>query len=569
MAENNWAIAIGINKYKFLPDPPIQYAVNDAVKMRQFLCERAKFPPENVLLCCDSDLSQRRPTRTDLRHLLKNEIRTASGADNFWFFYAGHGIVHERQDFLLPCDGNPDDLTDTAIPISFVTDCLRECGAVNVVMVMDMCRNRTHGAEAGGRDIGRAMGEQTLEIAKERGIVTLFSCSRGERSYEIPALEQGVFTYALLEGLERHTTPRALEQYLSQRVPALNREHGKKIQTPRVIPEPGFKYDRSLLLSCATSTDIVHLRTEAMRAELREDYSGAKKLWRQVIVADRSTSSEREEASDAIERISPKIYERQPASDIAPIKKPTVPTEEQKTNLFIEILPGCITLELVKIPAGNFLMGSNEHNNEKPPHQVIIQEFYLGKYPVTQEQWQAVMGNNPSKFSDNPQNPVEQVSWNDCQEFCQKLSQMTDKTYRLPSEAEWEYACRAGTQTRYYFGDNENQLGDYAWYKRNSASKTHPVGQKKPNFWGLYDMHGNVWEWCEDDWNNDYQGAPTDGSVWIGNYSQNRVIRGGSWDPFPSYCRSASRYSDVLDSRYFNIGFRVVCVHPRLSLTHP
>ncbi|MFN5513543.1 MAG: SUMF1/EgtB/PvdO family nonheme iron enzyme, partial [Cyanobacteriota bacterium] len=471
MAENNWAIAIGVNQYDFLPaDDHLKYAVNDAVKVGRFLCEGARFPPENVLLCCDDGAAaQRRPTRNALRHLLRKEIARAKGADNFWFFYAGHGIVHERQDFLLPCDGNPDDLTDTAIPISFVTDCLRECDAVNVVMVMDMCRNRVRGEAEGGRDIGQGMGEQTLELAKERGIVTLFSCSRGERSYEIPALEQGVFTYALLEGLERHTTPRALEQYLSQRVPALNREHGKRIQTPRVIPEPGFKYDRPLLLSCATSADIAHLREEARDAELEGDYVRARELWWQVIEADRSSANDRTKARKAIDRVNHKIYERQPAPDIAPIKKPTVPTEEQKTNLFIQSLPAGVKLELVKIPAGNFLMGSNEHNNEKPPHQVTIQEFYLGKYPVTQEQWQAVMGKNPSKFSDNPQNPVEQVSWNECQEFCQKLSQMTGQTYRLPSEAEWEYACRAGTQTRYYFGDNENQLGDYAWYGDNSG----------------------------------------------------------------------------------------------------
>jgi formylglycine-generating enzyme required for sulfatase activity len=211
-------------------------------------------------------------------------------------------------------------------------------------------------------------------------------------------------------------------------------------------------------------------------------------------------------------------------------------------------------------------MGSSDGNNdEKPPHPVTVQEFYLGKYPVTQEQWQAVMGNNPSKFSDTPQNPVERVSWNDCQEFCQKLSQMTGQTYRLPSEAEWEYACRAGTQTRYYFGDNENQLGDYAWYEDNSGSKTHPVGQKKQNPWGLYDMHGNVWEWCEDSWHPNYQGAPTDGSPWNDNDSQKRVRRGGSWYNSPWNCRSAYRFNSDPGLRFINFGFRVLCEGPRLS----
>lgn len=314
MAENDWAIVIGINAYDFLPaDDHLKYAVNDAVKVRQFLCEHAKFPQENVLLCCDSAPGaspQQRPTRTGLRHLLKNEIQGAKGVNNFWFFYAGHGIVHDHQDFLLPCDGNPRDLRDTAIPISFVTDCLRDCGAEHVVLVMDMCRNRTRGADEGSRGIGEVMGEQTQQIAKAQGIVTLFSCSRGQRSYEIGDLGQGAFTYALLEGLQQGTTPRALEQYLTNQLPALNRQYGKPIQTPMVIPEPGFKYDRPLLLSCATSADVQQLAVEARDAELEQDYEQAQALWWQVIEADRSTPSDRVKARKAIDRINHKIHQK-------------------------------------------------------------------------------------------------------------------------------------------------------------------------------------------------------------------------------------------------------------------
>ena len=177
---------------------------------------------------------------------------------------------------------------ETAIPISFVTDCLRDCGADNVVLVMDMCRNRTTDFEAGSRAISDSVGMQTQEIAKEHGIVTLFSCSRGEKSYEIVDLRQGVFTYALLEGLTQNTTPRALEQYLAQRVPMLNRQHGKNIQMPRVIPEPGFKYDRPLLLSCATSADIQQLAVDARDAELE---------------AEMSTQRDRSKARKAIDRL--------------------------------------------------------------------------------------------------------------------------------------------------------------------------------------------------------------------------------------------------------------------------
>jgi formylglycine-generating enzyme required for sulfatase activity len=244
----------------------------------------------------------------------------------------------------------------------------------------------------------------------------------------------------------------------------------------------------------------------------------------------------------------------------------------QSPQILTETLSDNIKLEMVKIPAGSFLMGTEEgevirlckeyetdwFKREMPQHLVNLQEFYLGKYPITQEQYQAIMGKNPSNFKNNPKNPVEQVSWNDAQEFCQKLSDKTKKNYRLPSEAEWEYACRAGTQTRYYFGDDEKLLWEYAWYNENSGGKTHPVGQKKPNNWGLFDMHGNVWEWCEDGWHDNYKNSPKNGTAWNDNHSQTkaRVTRGGSWFYDPRDCRSA--YRGHFDNRYFNLGFRVV-----------
>ena len=232
---------------------------------------------------------------------------------------------------------------------------------------------------------------------------------------------------------------------------------------------------------------------------------------------------------------------------------------------FTEKLPNGVTLEMVGLPAGQFLMGSPDsdpdaRDNEKPQHQVKVNSFAIGKYPVTQAQYEAVMGTNPSRFQNNPQNPVEKVSWNDAQAFCQKLSQITGKTYRLPTEAEWEYACRAGTTTRFYFGDDANQLGDYAWYYGNSQGTTHPVGQKKPNAWGLYDMSGNVWEWCEDNWHDNYIGAPKDGSAWLKNGNDNRSpLRGGSWFNYPDGCRSAYRGYIIRRDDYDGYGFRVVC----------
>jgi eukaryotic-like serine/threonine-protein kinase len=178
-------------------------------------------------------------------------------------------------------------------------------------------------------------------------------------------------------------------------------------------------------------------------------------------------------------------------------------------------------------------------DTEGPQHRVSVPSFYMGRFEVTQAQWQAVMGNNPSSFK-GENRPVERVSWNDAQEFCKKLSQRTGRTYRLPSEAEWEYACRAGTRTAYYFGDDAGKLGEYAWFAENSGSQTHSVGSFIANGFGLHDMHGNLWEWCQDPYYNHYRGAPTDGSVREGN-SPDRLLRGGSWSNLAQNCRSANR----------------------------
>ncbi len=231
-------------------------------------------------------------------------------------------------------------------------------------------------------------------------------------------------------------------------------------------------------------------------------------------------------------------------------------------------LGGGVKLEMVLIPAGEFMMGSPDADKyagpaEKPRHRVrIAKPFCLGKYLVTQEQWEAVMGDNPSFFK-GPKNPVEGVSWEDCQKFLAKLNEKSrsarDK-FVLPTEAQWEYACRAGSTTRYCFGDDESKLGEYAWYDANSDDKTHPVGGKKPNAWGLYDMHGNVWEWCQDWYDGRYYAdAPTDDPRGPAT-GLNRVYRGGYWDYDAGHCRSADRFYVTPGIQYHNLGFRVARV---------
>ena len=229
-------------------------------------------------------------------------------------------------------------------------------------------------------------------------------------------------------------------------------------------------------------------------------------------------------------------------------------------------LKNSVGMALVLIPPGEFLMGSPDSDKdareaEKPQHLVqITKPFYLGAYEVTQEEYEQVIGNNPSEFEGDPQRPVETVSWEDAEKFCERLSEKEGKTYRLPTEAEWEYACRAGSRTKYCFGDSVTSLGDYAWFEDNSGGTTHPVGEKKPNAWRVYGMHGNVQEWCADGYEKGYyanspsvdpQGASS------GYSTRYHVLRGGTSFTRSETSRSAFRNRNPPSHRNDGMGFRI------------
>ena len=288
--------------------------------------------------------------------------------------------------------------------------------------------------------------------------------------------------------------------------------------------------------------------------------------------------------------------------------------QKRTTKYYSEDLGNGIKLDMVLIPEGDFMMGAAEDeldstDEERPQHQVTVSTFFMGRYPVTQEQWRAVaalpqvnreLKADPSRFKGDKR-PVEQVSWYEAIEFCQRLSQHTELKYTLPSEAEWEYACRSVISNQlsvtsrpltvdewnqkynqpFHFGatittDLANYRGtDYQQFKWSGSygegpkgkyrEETTPVGTFPPNNFGLWDMHGNVWEWCEDLWHDNYQDAPTNGSSWTTNSNSSRyVLRGGSWNNIPNLCRSAARYDFGFPEYAFDdIGFRVVCRVPR------
>jgi formylglycine-generating enzyme required for sulfatase activity len=233
-----------------------------------------------------------------------------------------------------------------------------------------------------------------------------------------------------------------------------------------------------------------------------------------------------------------------------------------------------VVMELLEIPAGDFLMGSsNELFYEAPVRHVSVgSDWFLGKYPVTQQQWLAVMGENPSIFRDSLDLPVDSVSWDRAVEFCDRLGAQCGHRVRLPSEAEWEYACRAGTSGDFFFGpwgpfmDDQElpwevqlALTEYAWFELNGNERTHAVGLKNANPWGLHDMLGNVWEWCADTWHGAYRGAPSDTRAWldIAEQQPRRCLRGGAWDMNAFRCRSSYRSFDHRELGTHRFGFRV------------
>jgi formylglycine-generating enzyme required for sulfatase activity len=243
-----------------------------------------------------------------------------------------------------------------------------------------------------------------------------------------------------------------------------------------------------------------------------------------------------------------------------------------QVSAFRETLDNNVGLDMVQIPAGEFVMGSpaeeaGRQNNEGPQRTVAVPSFFMGRFQVTQAQYEAVMGQNPSRFK-GADRPVESVSWDDAVAFCEKLSGLVGRTYRLPSEAEWEYACRAKTTAPFNVGPTiTTDLANYdgnATYgngpKGIARKETTDGGRFPPNAFGLHDMHGNVWEWCLDHWHDTYDGAPTDGSAWLSSDENNSsLLRGGSWGYNPTYCRSAGRFGNPRDAQNYYLGFRIVC----------
>ncbi|NCQ91755.1 MAG: SUMF1/EgtB/PvdO family nonheme iron enzyme [Microcystis aeruginosa LG13-03] len=617
----NWVIAIGINEYDNLK--PLKYAKKDAEAIKAWCEGEGGFDHSGIFLFTEDSppIPASPPIPTQLTHgrlkrFLQKQFETPllKSGDNLWFFFAGHGRRYQDKDYLMLPDSDPGNVRETAVSVDYVTERLRRSGADNVVLLLDACRDED---SRGGLGIGEE---------EHQGVITFYSCTANQQSWEIDELQQGSFTHGLLEGLRRQgeancATVERLDEYLRRQVEQTNARYGKPRQNPYLKAEPPHKLYFILLEQVATLRDVQPLKYQASLAENRGDLDLAEQLWIRVLGASRGDL----EAIEAIKRIAlrqssipltRREYVTGSEGNRSSTPKPSQETglkvfnfevvrvnakgeqikkESKQSQYFREDLGNGITLEMVAIPGGTFTMGTEDEEIERlvkkfnwegfrwerPQHQVTVPPFFLGKYPITQAQWKAIaatakididLETNPSKFKGD-ELPVERVNWYEATEFCKRLSRETKREYRLPSEAEWEYACRAGTTTPFYFG--ETITGELANYdasktyadepKGEYRKETTPVGQFPPNAFGLYDMHGNVWEWCADTWHDNYHVAPTDGSVWIENGNDNRSpLRGGSWGTYPDYCRSAIRgNNDRRDHRIDDDGFRVVCVFGR------
>jgi len=551
---NRVALVIGNDTYQKVE--PLRNARNDARLMA------------GVLKQAGFDVTQ----GTDLtREGLWKALDTFKGrinkGDEVVFYFAGHGVQIGASQLLLPIDiaaDNEAQVVRNGVPLIEVQDALKDARVA--VLLLDACRDNPF-PKTGTRTIGGTRGLSPPDPST--GQLIMMSAGRNQKALDrVPGEAQanGLFTWELSKALQ---TPgleirAALEQVKEsvdekarragheQRPSLVNDLSGKFYLLASVKPEPDpeRKPDRQFLTPDAEQ----EAWELAKKIHTVTGYQQYLKRYEQGRYA--------QVAKDAVDILQPRANPAQQTQ-----QQQTQDTTQQPLVQGVKEFKDCADCpEMVVIPAGSFIMGSDEYETEFPLRQVNIRSFALGKFEVTQVQWKAVMGSNPSHFKSCGDNcPVEQVSWNDIQQYIQKLNQKTGKQYRLPSEAEWEHAARAGTTTRYSWGNDIGRNNancrdcDSQWANKTTA----PVGSFKPNAFGLHDMHGNVLEWVQDVWHANYQEAPTDSSAWTSGGDQvRRVLRSGSWGNEPRGLRSAYRSAMPLDYPSNLIGFRVARTVP-------
>lgn len=577
--EQRVALVIGNATYKTQPlGNPIHDAADIAAKLRNLGFE----------VTLRTNATQKEMTRAITQ--FGEHIKPGSVA---LFYYAGHGVQARGRNFLVPVDAEIQTEAGVSSEAVDVDSVLEQLSPARVSMViLDACRNNPF-----ERRFRSAGGGGLAQMDAPKGTLIAYATAPGKTAAD-GAGRNGLYTGALLRMLDQ---PGLKVEDVFKRVRIAVSQATQDAQIPweassligdfyfrtgsatqsaslaplpaAIVAPPTSANDKETMLwsaveqsNSAADYDVYLSQypqgafAGAARARLDEikQMVGAEEERQKWQVADKGSRTDVEAYLGR--------YPQGRFAGMAQLKLARLKREEA------ELVPGKIFKdcadcpEMVVIPAGSFEMGSNDSDGddeEKPVHAaMIVRAFALGKTEVTQGQWKAVMGNNPSHFSSCGDNcPVDNVSWNDAQEFVKKLGQKTGKTYRLPSETEWESACRAGSRQKYCGSDN---IDSVAWYGDNVFGKTHAVSGKQVNAWGLADMSGNVWEWVEDCWHDNYTSAPTDGSAWTSGCGEEgkRVLRGGSWSNLPQDARSATRHKNSPSKRNQFYGFRLARMLP-------
>jgi formylglycine-generating enzyme required for sulfatase activity len=475
-------------------------------------------------------------------------------------FYAGHGIQFKRQNYFPAVDSvinSEEDVPLQSLNLSSLLDNMEEAKAGVSLVFLDACRNNPYSRGFRSPSNGLA------KVEAASGVLIHYATKPGSVAADGDG-KNGTYTEALLAQMSEPGIPVELMlKRVANRVVAKTK--GKQEPWVEGSLRGDFYFFGPTTVQVVPTAPFVPEMTAAQQEE---------RFW------DDAKAAGNKEAFDAYLDRYPKgryanlakanmsrlnVASLAPAGPTPTAAKPQLTTSANQAHG--TVFKDCAECpEMVIIPTGTFTMGSNSGSlDEKPAHGVSIKSFALGRTEVTQGQWKAVMGFNPSRFNTCGDDcPVENVSWYDIKEFIQKINTATGKTYRLPSEAQWEYAVRAERNGQWGFGSDESQLAKYAWYTVNSGNKTHPVAGRLPNAFGIFDMHGNVLEWVEDVYHVNFNGAPIDGSAWSGSGEQNyRVLRGGSWDDISSKLHTTYRGKDSPDSNGYRrygdglSGFRI------------
>lgn len=573
------ALLIGIDEYQILSN--LKYARRDMAQFGHALIDGCGFDPNYVtMMSCQAEggLYAFSSYIEDALNDLQQERNLDLLVVGFW----GHGFSDSPGTrYLCGIETKEDDLRRTAVSLELIQTRLKQVQARDTLVILDCCQNRPAGRSGSAQPVSTgeelALGSMARDIQAARvdqdplsvpTVAVLTACREGQKAYEWEQREHGIFTAHLLEAMNSGTNSIAqLASTSFERVVRTAQELHRQRQTPYLTIE-----GRGDILLAPNINPLQQAPSKPSTAKNKPTHPKP------------NTSATR---PDQNENPSPQSWDHSVLHQCpqcgAKLKIPLALIGKQakckkcqmkfSVSLNIEPVPNdptqlpdeitnSIGMKLRLIPAGEFIMGGTQSNHEQPTHQVrIAQPFYMGIYPVTQREYEEIIGHNPSCFDGEPKRPVESVSWNDAATFCKKLSQNEGRTYRLPTEAEWEYACRAGSTTEFYWGDSTSSkvMDLYCWYKANPDDSTQLVGQKHPNEFGLYDMIGNVLEWCSDHYSrNYYKSSPPEGPCGPDSGSC-RVCRGGSWIYGDSFrCRSAYRDSNEPSNANGELGFRVV-----------